>query len=221
MGRQLRFGLTALGAALLLFLGGVSQARADIIFNNFGPGDTYNIGFGYTIAGSTVIPPGFVQGDGFAITPAATFELDQIRLAAGHITGPNQINVTLRADAGGLPGAVLESFSFTNLGAFGNANPPLVANSVLHPILQAGTRYWLIADPGNAATWDVWNFNSIGDTGPHALSAGGGPFTDGNATRGAFEILGTPVPEPSSLALFGLGSLGLAGWRLRRRHTSK
>ena len=95
-----------------------------------------------------------------------------------------------------------------------------MANSVLHPILQAGTQYWLIADPGNAATVDAWNFNSIGDTGPHAVSAGGGPFTDGTNTRGAFEILGTPVPEPSTLALFGLGSLGLVGWRLLRKQNA-
>ena len=26
------------------------------------------------------------------------------------------------------------------------------------------------------------------------------------------------VPEPTSLTLFGVGTLGLAGWRLRRKH---
>jgi hypothetical protein len=29
------------------------------------------------------------------------------------------------------------------------------------------------------------------------------------------------VPEPTALALFGLGTLGLAGWRLRRKHLLK
>jgi hypothetical protein len=29
------------------------------------------------------------------------------------------------------------------------------------------------------------------------------------------------VPEPASLALFGLGTLGLAGWRLRRQHSPR
>jgi hypothetical protein len=29
-----------------------------------------------------------------------------------------------------------------------------------------------------------------------------------------------PVPEPTTLALFGVGTLGLAGWRLRRRPTT-
>jgi hypothetical protein len=41
----------------------------------------------------------------------------------------------------------------------------------------------------------------------------------------AFDIVGTvvntAVPEPTTLALFGVGSLGLAGWRLRRKHLPK
>jgi hypothetical protein len=31
-------------------------------------------------------------------------------------------------------------------------------------------------------------------------------------------VLTNTVPEPTSLALFGVGKLGLAGWRLRRKH---
>jgi hypothetical protein len=200
-------------AVLALFFGGA--ARADVIFNNFGPGDSYTTNQGWTISGPTGAPPGFVQGDAFSIPAGPDLQLDRIRLAVGHVTGPNQVIVTLRADAGGLPGAVLETFNFTNLGAFGQNNPPLSADSVLHPLLHAGAQYWLIADPGNAATWDAWSLNTVNDVGPHAQSQGGGPFTENNLTRGAFEIFGSPaaVPEPATVTLLSTGALLLAGWR--------
>ena len=137
----------------------------------------------------------------------------------GLISAPDHFDRSLRSAPGGTPGAVLESFSVDNaMGSFGNFNPPILVNSTVQPLLTAGTPYWLIA----ATTGDTvaaWNWNSIGDTGPHASSTNGGAFTVGTDTRGAFRVtVGTAaVPEPSTLALTGLGMLGMAAWLRRRK----
>jgi hypothetical protein len=222
-----RFGAAVLGLATLTLLASVAApARADIIFNDFGPGGTYNTSTGYTISGPTSnVGTAFTQGNAFTITPTSDFLLQQVQLAVGLVSGPNEVVVTLRADAGGKPGAVLESFTFNGqMGNFGNFNPPLVADSVLHPLLEAGMPYWLIAEPGDPSTWAAWNLNSIGATGPRAISQAGGPFSVQTDTLATFEITGTPfvptVPEPSSLALLSLGGLALAGWRRWRKRAT-
>jgi hypothetical protein len=203
-----------LGWALAgLLLGSSGSAQADVIFNNFGPNNGYNTGSGYIIGTSIT----WVQGDAFTPT-GNSFTLDRIELALGHGVGPNEIDVSLRTDAGGLPGAVLESFHFSNMGPLGQNNPPVVGDSTLHPFLAQNTQYWLIASAPDV-TFIGWGFNSTNDRGPHAQSFNGGPFNvESQGTRGAFRTTGTPaIPEPGGLVLFGVGMAALLGsaWRPR------
>jgi hypothetical protein len=73
------------------------------------------------------------------------------------------------------------------------------------------------------------NFTSNGTTGTvnfiNPIPANGGTdyFSLEEPLAGANFVVtvGAAVPEPTSLALFGLGTVGLAGWRLRRNHSSK
>jgi hypothetical protein len=204
-------------AALALFVVAAGQARADVLYNNFGPGDTYDTRDAAIIGrfpGDTVT---WVQGDPFRVT-GADYTLDRLTLALGWFSGPNQVDVQFRADAGGLPGAVIESFHLTDLGPLFQNNPPVVANSVLHPLLSAGAQYWVTASASDQT--DVgWNTNSTGDTGPHAQSQNGGPFNVITSDRGAYRVEATPspVPEPGTLLLCGIGGLGLLGYRWGRR----
>jgi hypothetical protein len=189
----------------------VPSAHAAVIFDNFGPGDTYNTGVGWTISSSGSSPGHWDQGDAF--TPLGSdYRLDTIELAMWLATGTNELDVWLMSDSSGKPGAVIESFYFNGVmqPAPGSV---LLANSVLNPVLLAGTQYWLVASTPGPDTWAAWNKNSTGDTGPHAQWVGG-PWGVANDTAGAFRISGT-VPEPSTLLLLGSGLAGLGFVRRR------
>ena len=128
---------------------------------------------------------------------------------------PDNLSVSLDANKAGTPGAALESFNVfgASLRVFGNNNPPLVLNSVLMPLLTAGTEYWVTvsSDPNDSI---AWNLSSTGDTSSEATSTNGGTtwFAPSGLTPGAYQVNGTtvvsPVPELSNLGLLLVG-LGL------------
>src|SRR5208282_366105 len=63
-----------------------------------------------------------------------------------------------------------------------------------------------------------WNISYFSGTGPLTTGSSAGYYTEDSYWNPLIEITGsmTPVPEPSTLALAGLGGLGML-WQLRRR----
>jgi hypothetical protein len=218
MRRPLWYGL-AFGAVLALSAG--QPAWAGPIFNNFGAGDSYKTNQGDAIG--KVGANNFTTASEFTATSSGNLSSITIALSRIGSAGSGDVTVKLETDSGsGGPGSVIESFSVpvSSLGAFGGNNSPVVLNSVLDPALTAGTDYWLVVSAPSPDSID-WNFNPIGDIGDHATSVNGGAFFLGSGTHGAFRLdsgLAAAVPEPATLALVGLGALGLVGYRrLRRR----
>lgn len=150
-----------------------------ILYSTFGDGDTYDQYSGWTIGDSRV----YVQGLQF--TPAETGVVQTIEIAAFRNTGGAAVNLSLRTDDGDRPGTVLEDVPIC---CFGDVASIQLANSVLRPLLTAGTKYWLVVSP--IAVGDLFGWCRNFDP-PYLLNAQqsmGGPWNIGASWRGTMRI---------------------------------
>jgi hypothetical protein len=192
-----------------------SPPHAAVVFDNLGPEDSYDI-FRYPFGKSSFGPLGLYTGGAF--TPTASFTLDTLELPISQsqcpqgLSCPDIVDVFFTgSSAAGNPDAVIESFHLEN--ALPVQGPPFVSQgslitvgSTLHPLLLSGERYWVIV--AAREVFGGWHLNSVGDFGPLVLDVV--PLeqaTVRNQTRPAFRVIGSPVPEPSTMTLFGIGIL--------------
>jgi hypothetical protein len=136
--RYIGSALAVLGALLLL----AEAAYADVIFSNFGPGDTFSSTL-YDVWGSMR----FISGGTFLpdrdmamplIAGGGNFTFDRAELAVRLLVTltPNELDALLLADGGGVPGALVETIHLT--GIVPGSPGILTADSALHPLLIAG-----------------------------------------------------------------------------------
>jgi hypothetical protein len=207
-----------------LSLAAPAIAPASVIFTNFGAGHSYDTTGGNPI-GNAFDGSNYAEGDTFTPAASATFGSVQVALSCSFgCPAAENFTIAVSSDAGGGPGALIESFNFpaTTLGPLGTNNVPVTAASILKPLLTAGTPYWITVT--SSLSYSIaWNWNLTGDTADQAISIDGGSswFSPSGLTPGAFEVNSattSPVPEPNAGLMISGGLL--IGLRCRRSKTA-
>lgn len=185
--------------------------NADTVFDNTSgvPTSGYIVGLNPNTGDSYLLS--------YSFTPTGNFQLDSVgaivSVAGG---GDPTLSYFLYADSGGEPGTVLESWTGVTVPSTATLETVAATSDI---ILAAGQQYWFGVTTDIPTDSAAWWINPAGDTSTGCDSINSGPFTCGTSATGAFQISGTPVPEPGALSMLCaglLGCLGLAQRRLRR-----
>ncbi|QDS97662.1 choice-of-anchor R domain-containing protein [Adhaeretor mobilis] len=183
-----------------------ATSYAAVTFSTFGPGGAYDSLNGSIIEGPSSPFPQIIAEQ---FSPSTSVLLDGVDLAIANSAGTAEIGVSVYADSGGVPGAVLESVGMASF-IDGVVTAPFSGNVQL----DVGSTYWLAVDTGGAnvqmwldTTPTVFGTQSVSeDDGVSWFSYNTDPFS-----RAAFVVDGTPVgpADPPDIPLINAGE----AWR--------
>jgi hypothetical protein len=204
--RQQRGWLLALIPAMVT----IGTGSGQVLFTNFGPGQSYDTGFVYVVNSNVSCSLNTPDVQAVQFQPSDYAVLDDAQLALGIFSGTNLLSVYLETDAADQPGAIIEKMDVTGLQPVFPGSV-IKATSLLHPLLVGGTKYWLVAATSAADTCAGWQRNSTGDNGTgtnfsHNLlnTSPTGPFTSQPTGLGrpAFQIDGEQAYNTLFLSFF-------------------
>lgn len=182
--------------AISLALVATRSAEAVVLFDTFGPGDTFEPTVGTVIADFQWVAAQF--------DPVQSAQLTSVEVPLFNDQGAADATVTIYADSAGVPGAILDSATLS--GFTDGIVTALMTGGVL---LNTGTNYW-IGLSANSPNAQAWRFTDPDVAGRRALSNNQGASWVGfdSTETTAFRVNGS-VPVPATLALVGLGLAGI------------
>ncbi|MGH7139024.1 MAG: choice-of-anchor R domain-containing protein [Pirellulales bacterium] len=214
----MRSTLIALLILALVAAGNRPTACAGVIADTL-PG--YNPTFG-AIVGNIGDGNQYAEAAELTVGPGTSYTLDSIILALGDATPPSVATVTLFANGAGLPsGPSLETLTAPVASQI-PVTDTTTFNSVSHPLLSAGSSYWIVLETGTSNVIS-WQDAAASTPGTSLTSTDNGITWSSDPTfSAAYEVDGTAtvnvVAEPSMFVLFSLasGSVGVVLVRRKR-----
>jgi len=168
------------------------DAKLKTIYSNLGTGtDLYYCCEGWTISG-TSSPVGEAQWIGAPFTPTKAAKVTKIDVAVGYVEGTNQIVVKLAADASGLPGKTMHSWTFKNMPTFGSSYTLLDTVKDTKGIKVGKKQYWVTVTTNtkDADLWGAWCFTWNFATGTYAYEINDGGWQSANSDLVALDVKG-------------------------------
>ena len=184
--------------ALVLALGS-SPALAEIIFDNFGPGNTHHdVGYEYIFYTENGFGAGLVYAGemsmGFDVT-GEPYRLDTVEFAVVHTVGPNRLIVSIMSGET-LPETEITSVLLEDqVPEWGTTGSPVLVNFG-NVILEPDTQYWLVLK--TERTEEVrftWYHNPALEITPGWVFTWWQDFEDQWESSGAYTMRVTATPQ--------------------------
>jgi len=198
-----------LPALLALGFGAAKPLRANTIYNNFGPSNSFLVNRSYETNFDFMATTFVTTGGG---------DLGTILMPIFSLNSP--VSFGLYTSSGGQPGALLEDWSVPVPGFPAQF---VTLTSVLNPFLSSGTQYWFVITLTNAqknklalyqnnqgVTGGVWAGSSLNGLIDFEPGSPAPAIQLNSASTSA-------TPEPASVFLFGSGLLLLGLSRTKKR----
>jgi PEP-CTERM motif len=202
-----------------------AEAQATVLISNF---PQTNDNFGSSIAST----PNQSKAAGFTTPTGDAYVLDSVTMRLLVQNTARTIDVYLYGGSATNPsGSALTSFVVPAFTALGTSDYTFQASSAF--TLAAGSTYWIVASANGTGGVDDINWkSSVPGINPTGLATSAGytfsasntiPPTSSSSVFNTYSVQGTlvntPIPEPTSLAVLGMGiAIGAA---VRRRRAGR
>ncbi len=178
-----------------------SSAAADIIYDNFGPEDSFDSTVSVSVGGFS----GFQFAFRFTVT-GGDFALTSLTAPIGFVNGTNEVLLTIYSDFF-TPFTTLETSTGSGFQDTGTPITPTEFGFSGSTILRDGEQYWVGFEPNDLFDDTLsWFLNDQEDFLLRSERFPGGSWAVPSASRsGAMRIEGNLVPAPAPIAVFGFG----------------